>query len=71
MALMRRLLRQHGHGPLAASVKSRYSRTMHEQQLPNGCVHCDTLEGNFPSTRGTEPVALSGADGLGMLLTAA
>lgn len=44
---------------------------MHEQQLPNGCVHCDTLEGNFPSTRGTEPVALSGADGLGMLPTAA
>ncbi|WP_159393564.1 hypothetical protein [Streptomyces sp. TN58] len=48
MALVRRLLQQHGHAALAATVKSRYSRTMRERQLSNGCGHCDTLQGNFP-----------------------
>ncbi|WNI33644.1 hypothetical protein [Streptomyces sp. ITFR-6] len=48
MTLVRRLLQHHGHAALAATVKSRYSRTMHERQLSNGCGHCDALQGNFP-----------------------
>ncbi|MGW7673073.1 hypothetical protein ACWGJX_39165 [Streptomyces sp. NPDC054775] len=72
MALVRRLLRQHGHGPLAATVKSRYSRTMRERQLSNGCGHCDALQGNFPvHDEALGRVAAGGVDGLDTLMVAA
>ncbi|MGW0316077.1 hypothetical protein [Streptomyces flavidovirens] len=72
MALVRRLLQQHGHGPLAATVKSRYSRTMRERQLSNGCGHCDALQGNFPvHDEAMSRVAAGGVDGLDTLLVAA
>ncbi|NEA14218.1 hypothetical protein [Streptomyces halstedii] len=71
MALVRRLLRQHGHAALAATVKSRYSRTMRERQLSNGCGHCDALQGNFPvHDEAMGRVAASGVDGLDTLLVA-
>lgn len=72
MALVRRLLQQHGHGPLAATVKSRYSRAMRERQLSNGCVHCDALQGNFPvHDEALGRVAAGGVDGLDTLIVAA
>ncbi|MFI5745431.1 hypothetical protein ACIBBE_05765 [Streptomyces sp. NPDC051644] len=72
MALVRRLLQQHGHAPLAATVKSHYSRTMRERQLSNGCCHCDALQGNFPvHDEALSRFAADGADGLDTLLVAA
>ena len=72
MALVRRLLQQHGHAALAANVKSRYSRTMRERQLSNGCGHCDALQGNFLVHDGAlSRVAAGGVDELDTLLVAA
>ncbi|WP_030848699.1 hypothetical protein [Streptomyces griseus] len=73
MALMQRLLQEHGHDVLAATVKSRYSRTMRERQLTNGCVSCDALQGNFPVQEEADRrvAAAGGVDGLDTLLVAA
>uniref|UniRef100_A0AAU2W080 Uncharacterized protein n=1 Tax=Streptomyces sp. NBC_00008 TaxID=2903610 RepID=A0AAU2W080_9ACTN len=49
MALVRRLLQQHGHAALAATVKSRYSRTMNERQLSNGAVTATRCRATSPS----------------------
>ncbi|MGW3926480.1 hypothetical protein ACWECC_00040 [Streptomyces microflavus] len=72
MALVQRLLQQHGHEGLAATIKSRYSRTMRERQLSNGCAHCDALQGNFPvHEEADRRVASGGVDGMDTLLVAA
>ncbi|MFK0113109.1 hypothetical protein [Streptomyces sp. NPDC091217] len=71
MALVKRLLQQYGRGDLALTIKSRYSKTMRERQLSNGCVHCDALQGNFPTHEEAERrVASGGVDGLDTLLVA-
>ncbi|MET9770338.1 hypothetical protein [Streptomyces sp. NPDC006415] len=71
MALVQRLLQQHGHGSLAATIKSRYSRTMRERQLANGCAHCDALQGNFPvHEEAHRRLASGGVNGLDTLLVA-
>ncbi|MFJ9508679.1 hypothetical protein ACIRPZ_33435 [Streptomyces anulatus] len=72
MALVQRLLQQHGHKDLAATIKSRYSRTMRERQLSNGCAHCDALQGNFPvHEEADRRVASGGVNRLDTLLVAA
>ncbi|MEU8786541.1 hypothetical protein [Streptomyces sp. NPDC048637] len=72
MALGVQLLEQNGRADLAAPVKSRYSRTMREQQLTNGCQYCDALQGNFPVQEEAfaRVAAAGGADGLDTLLIA-
>jgi len=72
MALAVQLLERHGRADLTAPVKSRYSRTMRERQLTNGCQHCDALQGNFPVQEEAfdHVVAAGGPDGLDTLLVA-
>ncbi|MFJ4966555.1 hypothetical protein ACIP6P_29560 [Streptomyces sp. NPDC088729] len=72
MALGVQLLLQNGQADLAASVKSRYSRTMRERQLANGCQHCDALQGNFPVQEEVfaQVAATGGPDGLDTLVVA-
>ncbi|MEU8911727.1 hypothetical protein [Streptomyces nigrescens] len=71
MALVQRLLQRHGCGDLAATIKTRYSRTMRERQLANSCLHCDALQGNFPvHEEADRHVASRGVDGLDTLLVA-
>ncbi|WP_240109622.1 hypothetical protein [Streptomyces sp. MUM 203J] len=66
------LLERNGRADLTAQVKSRYSRTMRERQLTNGCRHCDALQGNFPVHEEAfdQVVAAGGPDGLDTLLIA-
>lgn len=72
MALAVRLLERNGRTDLTALVKSRYSRTMRERQLSNGCRHCDALQGNFPVQEEAfaRVAATGGPDGLDTLLVA-
>lgn len=72
MALGVQLLVQNGRADLAAPVKSRYSKTMREQQLTNGCQGCDALQGNFPVQEEAfaRVAATGGPDGLDTLLIA-
>ncbi len=72
MTLAVQLLERHGRVDLAAPVKSRYSKTMRERQLTNGCRHCDALQGNFPVQEEAfaQVVTASGPDGLDTLLVA-
>ncbi|GGT07801.1 hypothetical protein GCM10010286_36360 [Streptomyces toxytricini] len=71
LALARRLLQNHGHAALAATVRPRYSGTMRKRQLSNGCSHCDALQGNFPvQEEALGRVAASGVDGLDTLVIA-
>jgi hypothetical protein len=72
MALAIQLLEQNDRADLTAPVKSRYSRTMRERQLTNGCQHCDALQGNFPVQEEAfaRVVAAGGPDGLATLLVA-
>jgi hypothetical protein len=51
MALAVQLLERNGRADLTAQIKSRYSRTMRERQLTNGCRHCDARQGNSLSKR--------------------
>ncbi|MDX2546166.1 hypothetical protein ACOT81_27450 [Streptomyces sp. WI04-05B] len=70
MSLAVRLLERHGRADLTAMVERRFSRTMREWQLTNGCVHCDALQGNFPVQEEAFAcvAAAGGADGLDTLL---
>lgn len=72
MALGVQLLMQNGQADLVASVKSRYSRTMRERQLANGCQRCDALQGNFPVQEEVfvRVAATGGPDGLDTLVVA-
>lgn len=71
MALCQLLVQRMGRTDLAAGVKSRYSRTMRERQLANGCWHCDALQGNFPvHEEALGRVAAGGVNGLDTLLVA-
>ncbi|MGW1296632.1 hypothetical protein [Streptomyces sp. NPDC002533] len=71
MRLVQRLLHRHGHDDVAATIKARYSRTMRERQLSNGCAHCDALQGNFLVHEEAERrVASGGVNGLDTLLIA-
>jgi hypothetical protein len=72
MALAVQLLERNGWADLTAPVKSRYSRTMRERQLTNGCRHCDALQGNFPIQEEAfdRVVTAGGPDGLDTLLVA-
>ncbi|MDF4251214.1 hypothetical protein [Streptomyces sp. WMMB303] len=72
MILAQRLLQEHGRSDLAATVKSRYSKTARERRLSNGCGHCDALQGNFPVQEEAfaRVVSAGGADGLETLLVA-
>ncbi|MFF8732063.1 hypothetical protein ACF073_37180 [Streptomyces sp. NPDC015171] len=69
MALCQRLAEGNGRPELAVGVKSRYSRTLRERELANGCRHCDALQGNFPvHEEALGRVAAGGVDGLDTLL---
>ena len=72
MELAVHLLERNGRADLTAPVKSRYSRTMRERQLTNGCRHCDALQGNFPVQEEVfgQVVAAGGPDRLDTLLVA-
>ncbi|MEV7504764.1 hypothetical protein [Streptomyces sp. NPDC093018] len=72
MTLAVQLLERNGRVGLTASVKSRYSRTMRERQLTNGCQHCDALQGNLPVQEEAfeRVVTAGGPDGLDILLVA-
>lgn len=66
MELAVHLLERIGRADLTAPVKSRYSRTMRERQLTNGCRNCDVPQGNFPIQERVfgQVVAAGGSDGL-------
>ncbi|MGQ4486805.1 hypothetical protein ACN6LM_003645 [Streptomyces sp. SAS_281] len=72
MELAVHLLERNGRADLTTSVKCRYSRTMRERQLTNGCRHCDALQGNLPVQEEVfgQVVAAGGPDGLNTLLVA-
>ncbi|NUK05780.1 hypothetical protein [Streptomyces lunaelactis] len=71
MALVKRLLHQNGRMDLATTIASRYSRTMRERQLSNGCRTCDALQGNFPvHDEAMGRVTLAGVEGLNTVLVA-
>ncbi|WP_189960020.1 hypothetical protein [Streptomyces alanosinicus] len=71
MELCQLLAEREGRAELAAGVKSRYSRTMRERQLANGCRRCDALQGNFPvHEEALGRVASGGVDGLDTLFVA-
>jgi hypothetical protein len=72
MELAVRLLERNGRADLTAPVKSRYSRTMCERQLANGCQGCDALQGNFPVQEEAfaRVAATGGPDGLDTLVVA-
>lgn len=69
MELACRLVRGAGRADLAATVRNRYSRTLHQTYLANGCPRCDAIQGNFPlSEEALDRVASGGIDGLDTLL---
>jgi hypothetical protein len=51
LALARDLLLGAGKGRLAATIKSRFSRTAGGAYLSNGCEHCDAIQGDWPIGR--------------------
>jgi hypothetical protein len=51
LALARDLLLGAGKARLAATIKSRFSRTAGGAYLSNGCEHCDAIQGDWPIGR--------------------
>ncbi|MFJ6730542.1 hypothetical protein ACIQPQ_37225 [Streptomyces sp. NPDC091281] len=47
-AWVKELLHEQGFTRLAASIKPRWSSTLSQLYLSNGCLYCDALQGDFP-----------------------
>ncbi|MCF3129115.1 hypothetical protein [Streptomyces olivochromogenes] len=68
---VRELLEQAGVDWLASSIKPRWSATMRQRYLSNGCQHCDALQGDFPlEGEVSELVRESGVEALDTVLVA-
>jgi hypothetical protein len=69
LALAQRLLLRGGLAEVAAPIRVRYSKTLREASLSNGCQHCDALQGHFPvGEEVLDRVVTSGVDGLDTLV---